>query len=263
MAVKRGKPKSWLKKTADLKSEFEPKAGEYIAKLIKFHRRAHFKVPYGGRGNFKFFRDQLSFDLAKYLQRVLPKDRRGRVLDSGAGFLGISNDIKQTFGNRVFVTALNVTFPVPTKKIEQELSKELENLRLVRKFGFNREYLKLQRHLADLRAVKQRTKSVKDIRVGAIENFSNKRKYDVIIDASGGLKYTGFPSRVMEVYFKSLNPNGVIVVSGSIPIAQKTVEREFGPNSSRARETGYYFRVRKLAKKVIEIKKVPVPKKRS
>jgi hypothetical protein len=52
-----------------------------------------------------------NFDLEKIVRERLPKRGKLNVLDSGAGFLGISAGLKAIFGNRVFVTAVNLMMP--------------------------------------------------------------------------------------------------------------------------------------------------------
>lgn len=120
---------------------------------------------------------------------------------------------------------------------------------------------KVDAHLSRLDRVEENYKGLDDYRVSMVENYSTDEKHDVIVDLFGPLLYSRFPERVLDVYFNETSDDGRVVLglfSKSQAGYKDLINERFGPDSQKAKETGYYFKSRKLAENIIELKKVPV-----
>jgi len=243
--------KNWLR--SDQRAEF--------AASIRLHRKLHFKLTeYNRARNASSIKSQFSFDLLAHVRKLLSRKKKLNILDSGAGFLGVSADLKTVFGNSVFVTALNVVYLGYPKQVQRRISRQIT--REKNKGGeFSDLVIEgLQDHRKNLKASAKRALQIDENRVSPIETFSTKRRYDVIMDWIGPLTYSvtpGTTSRVMERYFTLLKPNGILLQAHDYKL-DPLIVREFGPKSTIAKRTGYYFVKRKLSERVWGIKKVPL-----
>ncbi len=87
-----------------------------VADQIRTHRKDFFRVgAYERSRNFDSLRNEEHWDAKEYFQGLMGEKPRFRVLDSGAGWLDFSRDLKDVFGGSVFATALNPVFPIPPK----------------------------------------------------------------------------------------------------------------------------------------------------
>lgn len=259
MVGKRPKSNSWLQRNIP-KSERKKVGAE-----LWHHRTQHINVSgYTKSRSFASLKRD-GFDIEAYLRRRMPKKGMFSALDSGSGYCNLSADIKRTFGDRVFVTALNLRRPeIPKKVIDQyqQRIKEAEASLLEKGPDKLSSYLKnrLVQHLNNLKKLVEDAKLIDEHRVAPIENFSPKRQYNVIIDLWGPVEYSHFRRRVLEKYFTLLKPNGVLLIGATHTATWNTsvVEGPFNQKGAIARKTGYYFKKRRLLDDIIELKKVSV-----
>ena len=109
------KSRSWFQQTQ--KGQWRNVA----ANEIKHHRAIHNSAyGYARERNYANLKKQYKFDLENNIRKRLPKEGKLYLLDSGAGFLGVSADTKMIFGNKVFVTAVNVASPTLSKTTEKK-----------------------------------------------------------------------------------------------------------------------------------------------
>ena len=213
---------------------------------MRERRRGHFKVQvepiYTKDRDFASLKKYRHFDLGAYLLKRLGRKKRLSVLDSGTGYLGIPRDIKKSsFGDRVFVTALNLSSArLPYKKDAKMI--ELIN-KSTKVWGDSNSPVP---QLMALKRLQKDRKLVDEYRVSPIETFSTRRRYDVITDIFGPLAYSSKAERVLEQYFKLLRKNGRVVFAlkqSHVTRTKRHVSKLFGPKSDVAKASGYYFEV--------------------
>ena len=264
--LRREQQRSWLQENIP-----EPMRAR-VAEEIRYHRKSFFKVGDYERGrDFKYLLDEEHWDARGYLQQLLREKSRLDILDSGAGWLEFSRDVKDAFGGSVHVTALNPVFPIPPKQ-EPVRGEFLERVREEVKaqtpvpglmsYVSGRYKKKVQEgvddHMRRMARVEENYGLLDDYRVSTVENYSTDRKHDVVVDLSGPLMYSRHPERVLEVYFNTTKDDGTVILglpSNWYPNIQKLVNEEFGQTSKRAKETGGYFRIQRLTETIFELKK--------
>lgn len=222
-----------------------------IAESILRQRRIHFAFfpSYGRNRSIESLKARQGFLLGKYLRVGIPKSGKLNVLDCGAGFLRLSAGIKSLFGDRVFVTALNVIHPALQKSTHARLIKDI-NEALYRR-ELQREMLA---NLSDIVSAEKNRKLVDEFRVGVIENFSTPRRYGLIVDLSAPLQHSKFQERVLEKYFDLLKPNGRVLVA-VLPKTAEEIERIVRTRFSDdniVSNTGYCFRMRQVPAEFFE-----------
>ena len=134
-----------------------------------------------------------------------------RVLDSGAGYLGVASDFKREFGKNALVTAITLAQPRMSEKW-------LEVFRKTPRFNSS-PHEEVERELrraaeAELRQAIENAKLVDDLRIGAIENFKIKEPYNLIVDICGPSMYVGGDERrerLGDIYFDALKVGGIVV----------------------------------------------------
>ena len=245
--------KGWLQRNVHESQRKE------VAEHLRLHRKWYFALDsaYERRRDLEYLRSKCAFDLAEYLEKLLPKRGRLAVLDSGAGFFGVSGDLKRKFGKRVFVTGLTMVSPVLPKRSRVGMIALLKKLNP----GYRHERL-IEGLYGGLKKAEENSSLVDDVRVGVIENFSTRRRYGVILDVHGPLRHSRFQQRVIERYFNLLKPNGRVVMNVDFGVAEGAemiVQVMFGEKSKIAQRTGYYFRMRQIpGSPIYELEKVPL-----
>ncbi len=198
-----------------------------FANNIKRHRFLQLSSP-----SFKYSAARSASSYKEYKQDVLAviKDklekRKGplRILDSGAGLLNVSADIKVKFKNSVHVTGLTLRHPNTSLKSEtialnitKELTPENGLKRLTSAIASRIKGTKLTRaqlveyHKKLIQKGRRNSKIVDKVKVGLIENQTGKEVYDVILDLHGPLTHTINQSEVMERYKTLLNRGGILI----------------------------------------------------
>jgi len=263
MAIKRNplKSRSWFQRTAGSRGR-----RDFIAKSLKDHREGHFKFSSDFSGYFQgrtleWLKERKQFDLKREAAARLAKKQKLYVLDSGAGNMFIGADLKKAFGNRIFVTSLNVLYPKMAKKTREKLEARIKAAKgSPARLIFENESAKIMEgKLADMLKAEENIKIVDECRVKPIETFSSKRKYGLIFDFYSPLQYSLYPERVLERYLSLLEPNGSVFTDVNLPIAFRTA---FGAQGKSPQQKGYYFIVRKLpGGKIWELKKTKLRKK--
>lgn len=156
-------------------------------------------------------------------QRIESSKRPVRFLDSGAGLGGVSADLKKMFGPKLEVTTLSLRHPNTSKKSQEKAIEEIKKSHHKSYYPYQKEEfdrLKIKRQFA-----KEQERIISDarldstlidkVRVGLIENFVPKEKYDIIFDYTGPLQYSAHSERVAMRYAKLL-PKGGLVVTTSV-----------------------------------------------
>jgi hypothetical protein len=260
MVSKRGRRHgSWLQRTFR-----SAESRKNIAQAIRFQRRDHWS-PRGHHvsRNLAFLRERNNFDLEEIVRERLPKRGKLNLLDSGAGFLGISADLKRLFGDRVFVTAVNLMMPkLPFSNAGKVKQMLMHSDPLSPYYGPAPEPDIIKRY-DELAAAHKNTFLVDKVRVKPIENFSTRRRYDIIIDIYASLTKAEPMERqakILEKYFYLLRPYGSVFCS---PAGYgEHAEIYFGKGTEFAKKNGYYFSVSVASEhgydSVIEIKKLPL-----
>ena len=192
------------------------------------------------------------------------------VLDSGAGFLGVSADIKRIFQDKVFVTALNMAYPLAKREqLIRAIEKHNKNANPAQKKAFFGPVLK------NLEEMAERAKTIDEIRVGTTESFKPKIKYNIILDSFGPAYYSPHKTRLLEKYLTILEPGGSLIVVATLNRKIQGLKADEGLNADKlsaiagkkselAKKTGYYFKVTRhisgprRTSEFVELKKVPV-----
>lgn len=207
------RPGSWLAVNTPLDM-----VGE-VDRNFRLHILGHF-IPTGKvhERNFQFLRRFFKFDLGAFLERRLKNKSVLSVLDAGAGFYGISSDIKREFGSRVHVTAVNLTkiqLPRDPAKLRQLIlrSSQRRHELISQIMGQTSEYVApkdryIEYQIERLKEAEENSKLVDEIRVTPIENFHSEKRFDVIVDLAGSgnilcslnglMKYTAMCSHQTE-----------------------------------------------------------------
>jgi len=225
---------------------------------LEMHRTAQFatrgKQPRGlGRyiitRTLESLRLSQRFDLAKKIREMLPERGKLTVFDSGTGGLDISAGLKRLFGRRLFATALNLTDVKAPRGLIRDLKREIKRGR-GGPFSYDGRgsLQRKEKHLASLLQAEKNKRIVDEFVACPIEDFETTRRYHVVLDFSGPLHHSRFKQRILERYFSMLEPNGRVFVSGGSEMKPifKILPKEFGPESERAKQTGFFFQVREV-----------------
>ena len=234
------KSKSWLQRTCT-PSQWTQSSSQRgsTAFDLKFHRRNHFNLlGYTRVRGFKWLKKQ-GFDFKRWVKACIPKKGKLNVLNSGAGFMVLDADLKKAFGDKVFVTSLNVLRPQLTKKLEQKLLAEIEAEKTPKI------KLLMQANFKKMQESKENIKLVDEFKVSPIETFSSRKQYGAILDLAGPLFYSPNTERVLEKYLFLLEPKASLFTDTPLTEAQR---RLFGPKGRIAQEKGYYFRATKISR---------------
>jgi len=188
-----------------------------VVKAFLWHKASYYSpVAYRMDRNFEYIlsKDGYDFDLRGFLHDLIRSRGQADILNSGAGFFELDADIKKTFGNKAFLTSVNVVngkLPESdvalTKLMEKSYRWTMTNH--PPRISLAPDYAA---HRNQLRQAEKNAKMPDEIKVTRIENFHPTRKYDVIIDLFGGLYYSINPRKVMELYGRALKPYGVCIV---------------------------------------------------
>jgi len=231
-----------------------------IAERLKGHRNEYFReYSYTKNRGFKTIQRKLDFNVKAFVRKRIPKGRPAFILDPGAGFIRLSADLKKTFGNRVFVTTVNLRRPNIPKEVEEILVERINRSKRLWKTKYERH---AKQFLKELRAAVERAEKVDELRISSIEKLKTDRKYDIIFDIYGALTYAFREKDVLEKYLSILQTGGVVVTPQDKALAK--VLETFGRDSEIAKRTGYYFETIPLSRKgdreTIGLVKRPVPK---
>ncbi|MFH1835643.1 MAG: hypothetical protein ABH851_05600 [Methanobacteriota archaeon] len=245
-----------------------------VADQIRTHRKDFFRVgAYERSRNFDSLRREEDWDAREYFQGLMVEKPHLKVLDSGAGWFEFSRDLKDAFGDSVFATALNPVFPIPPKneplrsqfqeKIRGELGEQekIPDVFLLKGFRARSIQRKVDDHLRRMERVEENYGVLDDYHVSMVENFSGDGRQDVIVDLFGPLMYSRFPERILEVYFNETCDDGRVILGlykKMHPNYQNFINESCGPDSQRAKETGFYFKSRVLAENIMELEKVKI-----
>lgn len=200
---------------------------------------------YVKRRNLEFFRTHGGPDVAVHIRQILPKKGKLTVLDSGAGYLKLSADLKHLFGKRIFVTALTPVNPKVPQTVLAELNTQIRRLQK-QPLSFNREAAlsDLRSHLRDLKGAERAAKLVDELKTGMAEELETQRRYNLILDFSGPAQHSSLPGLVVGKYFTILKPFGeVILECNRIAEIKRIVETNFGPSSKMAQRSGFYLSI--------------------
>jgi SAM-dependent methyltransferase len=236
-----------------------PKKRQTIAELYRDLRTKLF-IPddYTPSRNLRSLRTKLYFDPAVVIRRRLGKLKSGQklnVLDSGAGFLGVSADLKtQDFGQRIFLTALN---PMEIK-ISQEMQSKIRRALVRMRTKPGKENV-LKQNLIDLLEANKRLKLMDEYKTSILENFLTRKRYDIILDIFGPINFSPHSQKVVGKYFELLKPDGsLFMIANTLKIydIKRIVENNFGPESQAAKQTGCALTMQAYGPGMYEIKKV-------
>jgi len=210
-----------------------------VAGYLKGLRRTFFDVgaPVRNRGFGAVF-GQFNFKAKRFVAVILSAKGKLNILDSGAGFHFFSADLKKSFGNRVFVTALNpVHYKLP-KSDRGRLDAQLKMLKTSSVPADAKKARELEAHLELLETAEKNAVLVDENRVGMIETFRAKRKYGLVFDFYGPIFHSRFKPRVLEAYLRILEPNGILVTTVR---PNENILALFGPKGGHARQTGFFL----------------------
>lgn len=199
-----------------------------LADTVLLHRKKQLMYPTGWYSSTRRLASlpELETKLKNIIGNLLSQKRKSpvRVLDSGAGLLGISGDLKQIFGNKIHLTALTLRHPnTSLKSMKIGLKETIDKSHVGDICGMHLDGLKdtisnrekvrafTQHHVGLFKTGKQNAKLVDKIKVGLLENMQGKETYDLIFDISGGMLHTYYPTRVKEVAHKMLTPSGILI----------------------------------------------------
>lgn len=183
-----------------------------------------------GLGNIQ---KMLGFDLVKFLKKKKPGRRKLYFLDSGAGFLGISAGVKAAMGNDVHVTAIN-PFPFREGTTSRGLIKKMRKNRIPLPHEFE-----IGSKTAAFAEAGSRRAEIDEYHVTMAENFSTKKRYDVVLDSMGPALYSLHRGKILERYFTLLRPRGVMIITSNT--AKAEIREKFGRDSEFAKKKGYYL----------------------
>ncbi|MEK6959307.1 MAG: class I SAM-dependent methyltransferase [archaeon] len=227
------KRKSWISRTVK-----NPDQRRLIASEIKELRRTYnHRAGYFQARDLTNLRYNFNFDAEKYIKNYMKENKKGArdplaILDSGAGLLSLSAQLKKKFGKRIFLTSLTLRGPGIPKKIFAEMEKRKNTA------GHFEEAKELKAHKAFPKAAKQ----VDELRISTLEDLQTTRRYDLILDIHGPLTYPlAGESRILEQYLRLLKPGGKLITNKN-----PRVWDEFPPESKYTQDTGYGFIRRKI-----------------
>ncbi|MEW6294715.1 MAG: hypothetical protein AB1467_00265 [Candidatus Diapherotrites archaeon] len=244
---------SWLKRT------LLEEQRKLTANKIRGHRKKFLAFStYPKNRDFQSIINEESFDIKKAVGSMLKRKGRLFVLDSGAGYLGVSSDLKKYFGSKVFVTALNPISPV----LLQPKKRAMNLIKNSGEIPFRRKKELIEAQYNELKEVERRSKEINEYKVGVIENFSSKKYYDIIVDFMGPLRYSDFTKRVLYKYFTLLKPEGAVftkVFAEDVLKIKKIISDYYGRGGNIPKKARCYFRIRRIPGTGIhEIKKIPL-----
>lgn len=227
----RRKSASWLQRNITSKNR-RTNAG----RLIKSHRK-ELESAFGGfkkNRTLAFLKKQHNFDLEQFIRARTKQGQKLRILDSGAGYFMLSTELKNVFGNSVFVTAVNLGRLKYDKIITQlrETAKTMETPEVKAEHEARaREFEKMREEL----------KKVDEIKIKPFEDFSSPHKYGVIMDLFGPHTYSNHTARIEHQYFSLLEEGGCIVT-----LSTNFDLKRYSKYSKIAEKTGYYLEEQEL-----------------
>ncbi|MFA5931645.1 MAG: hypothetical protein WC821_05035 [archaeon] len=227
----RKKSTSWLQRNITSRNR-RINAG----KLIKSHRK-ELESAFGGfkkNRTMALLKKTHNFDLENFIRARTKPGQKLRILDSGAGYFMLSTELKNVFGNSVFVTAVNLGRLKYDKIIAQlrETAKSMESPEVKAEHEAKaREFEKMREDL----------KKIDEIKVKPFENFSSSKKYGVIIDLFGPHTYSNHTTRVEHQYFSLLEEGGCIVT-----LSTTFDLKRYAKHSKVAEKTGFYLEEQEL-----------------
>ena len=208
--------------------------------------------------NLKSLRTELFFDAAVVIRKRIGLLRPGQkinVLDSGAGFLGVSADLKlQDFGKRISLTALNPMGIKISSEMEGRIRRALARMRSKPERGNA-----LKQHLTNLLEANRRLKLIDEYKTSHLEDFSTRKRYDLILDVFGPINFSPHTPKLVGKYFELLKPNGsLFMIANTVKTynVRSIIEKNFGPESQAAKKAGYYLTMQPHGPAMYEIKKV-------
>ena len=217
-------------------------------------RSQHFNIfGYPKNRGLAVMKGHFHFDTINFLQGILKKKRNKLyVLNAGGGFLNLDNELKARFGNKLFLTSIGLAsghFP------PEEMNAIYSDMRKTKEEWVKKKSKDL---IKQLKEFDRRTKKVDQYAVSFFENFSTPRRYDVIFDFLGPMRYSPFSERVIEQYGNILKNGGCAITPKSIfehrmgtydfkKDAHNFIKFEsgFGKGSEYSKKHGYYLRLEK------------------
>ncbi len=144
-----------------------------------------------------------------------------RFLDSGAGLMGVSADLKRAFGKDIEVTAITLRHPNLSTKSKRRSLKTARTRAHAEYYPFNGPESERQKFNADIAnqissAIDRGRRDVNWVdsqKIGLVENLSARKKYDIIFDGAGALQYGLNNKRILERYYKMLPQGGLLVLN--------------------------------------------------
>ncbi len=217
LTLNQGRQLKWTKRLSQIERDL-------IAKEVRHQRLLQLSNPtkeYSASRRAITYKGGEQDVIATIQKKLAIKKRKGplRILDSGAGILGVAADIKKTFGQSVSVTGLTLKHP--------NTSVESERIALDRtKVGSQQEALKIRgqltfaqlvgHHRRVLQRGRENSKIVDRVKVGLLENLKGKEKYDIIFDLHGAILYSQKHGRVIALYKKMLPKGGILVTTKNV-----------------------------------------------
>jgi SAM-dependent methyltransferase len=179
-------------------------------------------------------KSEFGVDLVRFLQsRIRRKKKQFRFLDSGAGLLQVSGPLKKKFGSTLHVTAISLTHPNMHPNSIQEFKRRNKHDTFIEQSKLN----KLREEKLDaIESAKEYSKKLDEVKVGFVENFESKEKYDLILDLYGPVTHSRNPESIVKKYFEFLEEGGEL-----ISLQQNWIGNAFGKESVFARNKGFYF----------------------
>jgi hypothetical protein len=212
-----------------------------LADQVKFHRRMQVAFP---NKTYTAFRNLAELGrqgtkLKKMILEMTAKKKRPlRVLDAGAGMLGVSGDLKKLFKDKIHITSVTLKHPnISVKTKRKMLNDTSANVDFVRQIGVFPERMKKSEEDIKKRLTKYHSRLidrgrrysalVDEVKIGLIENQSEKAKYDLVMDFSGAISYSDQEKRVLQLLNKNLSKGGVLVLGGVIGAPSSLITKEF------------------------------------
>jgi len=226
------------------KGELASIGRQSAANLIKKHRRHHYThEKYSKNRGIKEIRKEFGLELNVVVRNLLKEVKGPKILDSGAGYLKMSADLKKRFGNKISVSALTIANPnMSDKTIEAARERMLRQ-------GI--EEKKARKQVEEMRAASKNARVVDEILIQRAERLKSENKFHLIIDIYGPVLH-GQTNRVLENYLKALVPGGKLIT----PSVGDPLIEEFFSKRHASGHGGYYFKIREINPAVFELVKV-------